>query len=208
MIAHHSAVMHAGAGHGALGKGIADAVVMAPQCRHAAAQRIGSIQKTGRLAFAMGRTGKGGVDRLGMLLFEITNLAAVAVAVAADGETVADTGGRILLPDPFFAAGFQHIEGGAVHDQESVVVVKIVVVAAVTALSVLLQQLRDAADRFPGRTAALQCQAEKIHAGESGFAIGAFGEHRFVADAQAELVDADLRTPHPRRAGEQHCVRL
>ena len=47
---------------------------------------------------------------------------------------------------------------------------------------------------------------QQIHAGESGLAISTFGEHGFVADAQAEFVDTDLGAPHPAGTGEENGI--
>ena len=45
--------------------------------------------------------------------------------------------------------------------------------------------------------------ALEVHAGVAGFGNGQAGEHRFVSDRDAMLVDAHLAAPHPGRSAQQ-----
>ena len=52
--------------------------------------------------------------------------------------------------------------------------------------------------------APLKSQAQHVHTRYAvGFYVLFFREHRFVADIQPELVEAEFRAPHPTRTGNR-----
>ena len=141
-----------------------------------------------------------------MLLFEIASAAAVGITFVPDGEPIADAGGGVALADPLLSRGLQYKNRGPIHDQEGVVVIKIVVKTAVAALTVGFQKRNQATERFFGSFAAFQRKADHVHAGQTRLAVSALGENRLIADAQTPFVDAHFSAPHPRRAGKQHAI--
>ena len=118
----------------------------------------------------------------------------------------ADAGGGVALADPLLSRGLQHKNRGPIHDQEGVVVIKIVVKTAVAALTVGFQKRNQATERFFGSFAAFQRKADHVHAGQTRLAVSALGENRLIADAQTPFVDTHLRAPHPGRTGQKHSI--
>ena len=135
---------------------------------------------------------------------------AAAAEVGADAERVGQ-GPRAVHPldHPPPADRFQHIGLARVGDDEAVVVVEPVQVAAVAALAVALQQGGHHLDGLGRARATLETQPHQVHADQGAAAGGGNGRvHRFVADHHPMLVGAHLRAPHPERAAEQAGVGL
>ena len=209
VVAHRAAVVHADALHAAGGGRVRRTVLVRAQRAHEIERRRRRFQAAPRAAQPPGGAGKGRIQRIGMRAPEVVRFAAgIGVAIRADGQAVADRRARVPLVRPAPPGRFENVERRAVEDQEGVVVVKRMVKAAVAALAILLEQREDHRERIGGGAGALERKAQQVHSGQARPAVAAARENGLVADADAALVYAHLRAPHPDRPGEQHRPRF
>ena len=201
MVTHKTAIVHTGAGNRTCRKGIFHCFPMLRQGIHAITHTAQLRKAAACLLLSMGRAGEEGIHRFQMFFLEIVFPAAgTRIHILPKGQPVADGCACAFLVCPVFARRFQHVQLPAVHQQEGIVVVKVMVKAAVAALSVGFQQRNQIIQRFSGTSAPLQRKTHHVHTGQTRFSVGAFGKHRLIADAESPLVHTHLRAPHPDRS--------
>ena len=162
-------------------------------------------QEMTTLPSAPARTGEGSIDRLRIASAEVKCFTSgVTVTVSTDGKTVADRCVRILFIYPLLSRRFQYKQFLSVHDQECVVIVKVMVIAAVATLTIGFQQGNQQFQRFPGIFRPFKRQTHHVHTGKACLSIGTLREHGFIANTKAKFIHAHLRAPHPGRTGQKN----
>ena len=121
-----------------------------------------------------------------------------AIPFPADGQPVGN-GVHItnLQRGPVAPGGLQDPGLLWIGDEESIVIIRPMLIAAVAILPIGFQKRNQHIERRRCRGRAFQRQTHHVHAEQALIAVRLLGEDRLVANGDAMRVDAHLATPHP-----------